>query len=186
MRGYHGLRRRPPRCSTRTAGSTPATSARSTQTGYLSITDRKKDLIKTSGGKYVAPQHVEGMLKLETAAHQPAVLIGNNRRFCAALISLAEEEILAWARTEGLEGKPYDELVRDPQVESLVRPHVEHVNSGLARHEKIKRWAILPSELKIESGELTPSLKVRRKVVEQHYRALLEELFAEKPEDLRE
>ena len=186
MRGYHGL-------PDETAEALDADGWLHTgdigalgEGGRLSITDRKKDLIKTSGGKYVAPQHVEGRLKLETSLISHALLIGNNRRFCAALISLAEEEILAWARTQGLEGKPYDELVRDPRVETLVRPHVDNVNAGLARHETIKRWAILPSELKIESGELTPSLKVRRKVVEQHYRAILEELFAEKPEDLRE
>jgi long-chain acyl-CoA synthetase len=186
MRGYHGL-------PDETAEALDADGWLHTgdigalgEGGRLSITDRKKDLIKTSGGKYVAPQHVEGRLKLETSLISHALLVGNNRRFCAALISLAEEEILAWARTQGLEGKPYDELVRDPRVETLVRPHVDNVNAGLARHETIKRWAILPSELKIESGELTPSLKVRRKVVEQHYRAILEELFAEKPEDLRE
>jgi long-chain acyl-CoA synthetase len=185
MRGYHGL-------PAETAEALDADGWLHTgdigtlgEDGHLSITDRKKDLIKTSGGKYVAPQHVEGMLKLETPLISHALLVGNNRRYCAALISLSEEEILAWARAKGIEGKHYEELLLDPQVESLVRPHVDRVNSGLARHETIKRWAILPSELKIESGELTPSLKVRRKVVEQHYKALLEELFAEKPEDAR-
>ncbi len=183
MRGYHGL-------PEETAEALDAEGWLHTgdiglldEAGRLSITDRKKDLIKTSGGKYVAPQHVEGMLKLETPLISHALLVGNNRRFCAALISLAEEEILAWARMEGMEGKPYDELVRDPRVETLMRPHVDNVNAGLARHETIKRWAILPAELKIESGELTASLKVRRKVVEQHYKVLLEELFAERQED---
>jgi long-chain acyl-CoA synthetase len=183
MRGYHGLPQE-------TAEALDADGWLHTgdigvvgEGGRLAITDRKKDLIKTSGGKYVAPQHVEGMLKLETPLISHALLVGNNRRFCAALISLSEEEILVWARTEGLEGRPYDELVRDPRVEVLVRPHVERVNEGLARHETIKRWAILPSELKIETGELTPSLKVRRKIVEQHYRALLDELFAEKQDE---
>jgi len=183
MRGYHGL-------PDETAEALDADGWLHTgdigvldEAGRLSITDRKKDLIKTSGGKYVAPQHVEGMLKLETPLISHALLVGNNRRYCAALICVSEEEILAWARTEGLEGRPYDELVRDPRVEVLVRPHVDNVNAGLARHETIKRWAILPSELKIESGELTPSLKVRRRVVELHYRALVEELFAEKLEE---
>jgi len=183
MRGYHGLPKE-------TAEALDAEGWLHTgdigvldEAGCLAITDRKKDLIKTSGGKYVAPQAVESKLKLETPLISHALLVGNNRRFCAALLSLSEEEILLWARAAGLEGKPYSELVNDPRVTDLVRPHVENVNAGLARHETIKRWAILPSELKIETGELTPSLKVRRKTVEQHYRAVLEELFAEKQED---
>jgi long-chain acyl-CoA synthetase len=147
--------------------------------GHLAITDRKKDLIKTSGGKYVAPQVVEGRLKLETPLIAHALLHGNNRRFCTALISLSEEEVLSWARAEGLAGKPYDELVKDQRVLDLVQPHIDHVNARLARHETIKRFAILPSELKIETGELTPSLKVRRKVVEKRYRDLIEQLYAE-------
>ncbi len=147
--------------------------------GHLTITDRKKDLIKTSGGKYVAPQVVEGRLKLETSLISHVILHGDNRRFCTALISLSEEEILTWARAEGLAGKSYEELTKDSRVMELVRPHVDNVNGQLARHETIKRFAILPSELKIENGELTPSLKVRRKVVEQRYRALLDELYAE-------
>jgi long-chain acyl-CoA synthetase len=149
--------------------------------GHLSITDRKKDLIKTSGGKYVAPQVVEGRLKLETPLISHVILHGDNRRFCTALISLAEDEIVSWARAEGLAGKSYEELTKDARVVAMVRPHVDSVNGQLARHETIKRFAILPSELKIESGELTPSLKVRRKVVEQHYRDLLEALYAEPP-----
>lgn len=149
--------------------------------GHLTITDRKKDLFKTSGGKYVAPQAVEGRLKLETPLISHVILHGDNRRFCTALISLAEEEILSWARAEGLAGKSYEELTKDARVVEMVRPHVDSVNGQLARHETIKRFAILPSELKIETGELTPSLKVRRRVVEQHYRALLDELYAEPP-----
>lgn len=151
--------------------------------GHLSITDRKKDLIKTSGGKYVAPQVVEGRLKVETSLISHVILHGDNRRFCTALISLAEEEVLSWARTEGLTGRPYEELLKDSRVMELVRPHVDRVNSHLARHETIKRFAILPTELKIETGELTPSLKVRRKVVEQHYRELIDGLYVEAPEE---
>lgn len=149
--------------------------------GHLEITDRKKDLIKTSGGKYVAPQVVEGRLKLETPLISYAILHGNNRSFCTALVSVAEEEILSWAKAAGLAGKPYEELVKDERVHRLLEPHIERVNARLARHETIKRFAILPSELKIETGELTPSLKVRRKVVEQHYRELLDQLYAEPP-----
>jgi long-chain acyl-CoA synthetase len=147
--------------------------------GHLEITDRKKDLIKTSGGKYVAPQIIEGLLKVASPLISYAILHGESRNYCTALISLSEEEILTWAREAGLAGKPYEEVVSDERVHRLLEPHVERVNTRLARHETIKRFAILPSELSIESGELTPSLKVRRKTVEQHYRALIDHLYAE-------
>jgi long-chain acyl-CoA synthetase len=147
--------------------------------GHLTITDRKKDLIKTSGGKYVAPQLIEGLLKVESPLISYAILHGESRNYCTALISLSEEEVLTWAREAGLAGKPYEEVVSDERVHRLLEPHVERVNTRLARHETIKRFAILPSELSIESGELTPSLKVRRKTVEQHYRALIDHLYAE-------
>ena len=147
--------------------------------GHLVITDRKKDMIKTSGGKFVAPQHVEGLLKLETPVIGQVLLYGEGRRFCVALIALAEEELLAWARSEGVAGASYAELIRHPLVVDLVTRHVEHVNARLARYEAIRKWAILPAELKVEAGELTPSLKVRRPVVVQKYRDVLERLFAE-------
>jgi long-chain acyl-CoA synthetase len=149
--------------------------------GHLTITDRKKDLIKTSGGKFVAPQHVEGRLKLEMPLIAQVLLHGEGRRFCTALISLSEEELLAWSRAEGIQGASYAELVRDARVVELIRLHIEHVNAHLARYEAIRRWAILPAELKIETGELTPSLKVRRRVVEQRYRDVIEGLYAESP-----
>lgn len=146
--------------------------------GHLVITDRKKDLIKTSGGKFVAPQHIEGMLKLETPLIAQVLLHGEGRRFCTALVALSEDELLAWARAEGIDAA-YADLVQDPRVVEHVRLHVEHVNARLARHEAIRRWAILPAELKVETGELTPSLKVRRRVVEQKFRDVLEGLYVE-------
>jgi long-chain acyl-CoA synthetase len=152
--------------------------------GHLVITDRKKDLIKTSGGKFVAPQHVEGRLKLEMPLIAQALLHGEGRRFCTALISLSEEELLAWGRAEGLPGASYSDLLHDARVVEIIRRHVEHVNAHLARYEAIRRWALLPSELKVETGELTPSLKVRRRVVEQRYRDVLESLYAEPSPEL--
>lgn len=149
--------------------------------GHLTITDRKKDLIKTSGGKFVAPQNVEGLLKLETPVIAHVLLHGEGRRFCVALISLSEEELLAWARTEGIRDASYANLVRHEKVFDLMRRCVEHTNAGLARYEAIRRWAILPTELKVETGELTPSLKVRRRVVEQRYGDVLAGLYAEEP-----
>lgn len=152
--------------------------------GHLTITDRKKDLIKTSGGKFVAPQHVEGTLKLDMPLIAQVLLHGEGRRFCTALISLSEEELLAWSRAEGIQGASYADLVRDARVVEIIRLHVEHVNARLARYEAIRRWAILPAELRIETGELTASLKVRRRFVEQRYRDVLEGLYTEPSQDI--
>jgi long-chain acyl-CoA synthetase len=181
MRGYHGLPDETARALDPSGWLHTGDIGAFDAAGHLTITDRKKDLIKTSGGKFVAPQHVEGRLKLETPVIAQVLLHGEGRRFCAALISLSEEELLAWARAEGIRDASYADLVRDPRVVELIRRHVEHVNAHLARYEAIRRWAILPAELKIETGELTPSLKVRRRVVEQRYRDVLEGLYAEAP-----
>ena len=181
MRGYHGLPDETARALDADGWLHTGDIGALDAAGHLTITDRKKDMIKTSGGKFVAPQHVERKLKLETPLIAQALLHGEGRRFCTALISLSEEELLAWARTEGIRDASYADLVRDARVVELIRRHVEHVNANLARYEAIRRWAILPAELKVETGELTPSLKVRRRVVEQRYRDVLESLYAEAP-----
>ena len=182
MRGYHGLPDETARALDADGWLHTGDIGALDAAGHLAITDRKKDMIKTSGGKFVAPQHVERKLKLETPLIAQALLHGEGRRFCTALISLSEEELLAWARTEGIRDASYADLVRDARVVELIRRHVEHVNANLARYEAIRRWAILPAELKVETGELTPSLKVRRRVVEQRYRDVLEGLYAEAPQ----
>jgi long-chain acyl-CoA synthetase len=181
MRGYHGLPEETARAIDANGWLHTGDIGAFDTAGHLTITDRKKDLIKTSGGKFVAPQHVEGRLKLETPVIGQVLLHGEGRRFCTALICLDEESLLAWARAEGIPDAPYADLVRDARVVEFIRRHVEHVNANLARYEAIRRWAILPSELKVETGELTPSLKVRRRVVEQRYRDVLEGLYAESP-----
>jgi long-chain acyl-CoA synthetase len=150
--------------------------------GHLAITDRKRDLIKTSGGKFVSPQYVEGMLTLGMPLVAQALLHGEGRRFCTALFSLSEEALRAWARDAGTPDASFADLVRDPRVVGLIGRHVEQVNARLAVYEAVRRWAILPAELKVETGELTPSLKVRRRVVEQRYRDLLEGLYGEAPQ----
>jgi long-chain acyl-CoA synthetase len=182
MRGYHGLPAESAEALDPGGWLHTGDIGRLGTDGHLEITDRKKELIKTSGGKYVAPQLIEGLLKVESPLISYAILHGESRNYCTALISLSEEEILAWARESGLAGRPYEEVVKDERVYRLLEPHVERVNARLARHETIKRFAILPSELKIENGELTPSLKVRRKTVEQNYRALIDGLYAEAPQ----
>jgi long-chain acyl-CoA synthetase len=145
--------------------------------GFLKITDRKKDLIKTSGGKYVAPQALESRLALHCRYVGQVLVHGNNRSFCAALITLNEAEIRAWAREAGLDGISLSDLAKEPRVRELLQSAVQELNGSLPKHEAIKKFAILPTEFSVETGELTPSLKLKRRVVEQRYAPLLASFY---------
>src|SRR5262245_21829278 len=145
--------------------------------GFLRITDRKKDLIKTSGGKYIAPQKIENLLKLQPHVSQ-AVVIGDNRKYCVALTSLEAEEITRWARVQGLDASNPETLASHPAVRELIEGEVAQVNRELASYESVKYFRILPRDLSVETGELTPSLKVKRKVMAERYRREIEEMYA--------
>jgi long-chain acyl-CoA synthetase len=145
--------------------------------GFLRITDRKKDLIKTSGGKYVAPQNIENLLKTQPHLSQ-AVLIGDRRKYCTALLTLDYDEVGTWARKEGLTlAADRTQWATDSRIIALVEGEVTAVNRQLASFESIKYYRILPSDFSVESGELTPSLKVKRKVINERYRGLIEEMY---------
>ncbi|MEV3855445.1 AMP-binding protein [Streptomyces sp. NPDC050095] len=146
--------------------------------GYLRITDRKKDLIKTSGGKYIAPAEVEGQFKAVCPYVSNILVHGADRNFCTALISLDEPAILEWAKENGLEGKSYADVVAAPATVQLVEGYVQELNQGLQRWQTIKKFKLLPRDLDIEHGELTPSLKLKRPVVERTYKELLDEMYA--------
>ena len=149
--------------------------------GYLRITDRKKDLIKTAGGKYVAPQRLEGFLKANRFISQVHIH-GDQRKFVVALLTLNMGDVEHYAKDNGITYKDRQSLIENPKVKELIRQAVASANSHLASFESIKNFAILPDDFTIESGELTPSLKVKRKVVDQHYRDLIESLYGiEKP-----
>ena len=145
--------------------------------GFLRITDRKKDLIKTSGGKYVAPQHLEGKLKAICPFISQVVVHGDNRNFCSALIALDEESIKKWAGENGLGGKDYAQIAADDKTKALLQGFVTELNKGLASYETIKRFAILSADLTEKDGDLTPSLKLKRKVVEKKYMHLLDAFY---------
>jgi long-chain acyl-CoA synthetase len=146
--------------------------------GFLRITDRKKDLIKTSGGKYVAPQALEGKLKANCPYLSQVLVHGNNRNFCSALVTLDEEAVRKWARESGVGDRSVAEYAADPRVHALIKGYVDQVNAGLASYETVKKFAILPADLTEASGELTASLKVKRKVVEKKYQAILDGFYA--------
>ncbi|ARH91181.1 MULTISPECIES: AMP-dependent synthetase/ligase [Streptomyces] len=146
--------------------------------GYLRITDRKKDLIKTSGGKYIAPAEVEGQFKAVCPFVSNVLVHGANRNFCTALIALDEPTIMGWAKEHGLEGRTYAEVVATDQVRELIDGYVERVNEGLQRWQQIRKFRLLPRDLDIEHGEVTPSLKIKRPVVERAFKDLLEDMYA--------
>ncbi|HEY5822047.1 MAG TPA: long-chain fatty acid--CoA ligase [Propionibacteriaceae bacterium] len=144
--------------------------------GYLRITDRKKDLIKTSGGKYVAPQKVEGVLKAACPYLSQVLVHGEGRKYVTALLTLDPEAITEWAKGHNV-AKSGDELAASSEVRDLLAGYVTQANAQLERWETIKRFAVLPNELSVDGGEVTPSLKVRRSAVEKKYADLLDGLY---------
>jgi long-chain acyl-CoA synthetase len=144
--------------------------------GFLFITDRKKDLIKTSAGKYVAPQPIENRLG-ESEFIEQAVLVGNDRKYVAALIVPDFERLNQWAKEQGIEVCDRRELIEDNRVVELMKTEVNRLTEGFADYEKVKQVAILPQEFSIEGGELTPTLKVRRRWIEQKYSQIVESLY---------
>jgi long-chain acyl-CoA synthetase len=145
--------------------------------GFLRITDRKKDMFKTSGGKYVAPSEIEGRFKAVCPFVSNILVIGNGRNFCTALIALDEPLIMEWAKGNGHAGLSYAEVVALPETHRLIDGFVQKLNADLQRWQTIKKFTLLPRDLDIEHGELTPSLKVRRPVVERTYAAEIEHMY---------
>ena len=164
--------------SSRTAGSRPATSRHLDEDGYLSITDRKKDLIKTSGGKFIAPQPIENSLKVNQYVAE-AALLGDKRRFPAVLIIPSFDDLEDWARHHGVKFSSRKELVKSHQVQKLYEGIVEEVNRNLAQYEKLKKVLVVPDELSIADGTLTPSMKLRRRNLTDRYKKEIDALYSE-------
>jgi long-chain acyl-CoA synthetase len=146
--------------------------------GFVRITDRKKDLFKTSGGKYVAPSSIEGRFKAVCPLASQMVVHGNDRNFCTALITLDPDAVAEWAGRHGMGGASYEDVVTSEEMRAEIERYVAKLNEQLNRWEQIKKFVVLERDLSIESGELTPSLKVKRRVVEDHYRDRLDALYA--------
>lgn len=146
--------------------------------GFLRITDRKKDLIVTAGGKNVAPQNVEAKLKGSPYISQ-AMVYGDRRKFLSALVTLEEGAVTAWAKQKGIGPLPFADLTKNAEVYKLLEGEIAAVNRGLASYETIKKFAILDSDFTVEGGELTASLKIRRKEVVRKYQSLLDSFYTE-------
>ncbi|HEY3447189.1 MAG TPA: long-chain fatty acid--CoA ligase [Myxococcales bacterium] len=144
--------------------------------GYLRITDRKKDLIKTSGGKYVAPQELENALKCEPLVSQ-VLVHGDRRKFVSALITLNEETVRKFVAEKKLNAKDFAEMTRLPEVKARVQGAVDALNAVQPSYASIKRFAILDHDWAQETGEMTPSLKVKRKFVSDKYKRILDGFY---------
>ncbi|MFC5730730.1 MULTISPECIES: AMP-dependent synthetase/ligase [Nocardioides] len=146
--------------------------------GFLHITGRIKELFKTSGGKYIAPPAVEAKFKAICPYVSQFMVFGAERNFVSALITLDPDALAAWAAENGMEGASYTELVRSEKVKAMVGEYVDELNQQLNRWETVKKWELLDHDLTIESGELTPSLKVKRNVVEANNKDLIDGFYS--------
>jgi long-chain acyl-CoA synthetase len=146
--------------------------------GFLRITDRKKDLFKTSGGKYVAPSAIEAMFKGVCPYAGQLVIHGDGRNFVSALVSLDAEAMEGWAAEHDMAGTSYAEIVTSPAAREMVQGYIDELNARLNRWETIKKFVILPRDLSVEEGDLTPSMKLKRKVVAGKYKDELDALYS--------
>ena len=145
--------------------------------GFLHITDRKKDILVTAGGKNVAPQNLENDLKTSRYVSQ-ALVVGDAKPYVAALVTLDPVEIAAWAKEQGVDADPAA-LAADERVRALLQEVVDDANRERSRFEQVKRFVILPRDFTMEAGEITPTLKVRRRAVQEHFAADIDALYAE-------
>jgi long-chain acyl-CoA synthetase len=151
--------------------------------GLVRITDRKKDLIKTSGGKYVAPQLIEASFKAVCPYVSQIVVHGDSRNYVTALVALDPEAIEGWARHQGVVSADADEvsyevIVQHPETVAMVQRYIDELNQNLARWETVKKFTLLPRDITVEAGELTPSMKLKRKHVEQKYMDLFDAMYS--------
>ena len=177
MRGYHNLPEETAAAFTEDRWFRTGDIGELDADGYLKITDRKKDLIKTSGGKYVAPSYIEGLFKSICPYTSQALVIGQARNYCTMLITLDPDAIKAWVAGGPLEGKSYEEISAAPETLEMVEGYVKELNGRLNRWETIKKFTLLPKDLSVEGGELTPSMKVKRRAVEKSYSADIDKMY---------
>jgi long-chain acyl-CoA synthetase len=177
MRGYHNLPEETAAALTADGWFRTGDVGEVDDEGFLRITDRMKDLIKTSGGKYVAPQSIEIAFKAVCPYADEIVVYGEGHPYCVGLVALDPEAIASWARDNGLGHLSFAELAAHQQVRELIAGYIQEANSRLPRWETIKRFAVLARGLTVEDGDVTPSLKLKRRVVTAKHRDLLESLY---------
>jgi long-chain acyl-CoA synthetase len=149
--------------------------------GYYTIIDRKKELIITAGGKNISPANLENMLKAHPLIGQ-ACVIGDNRAFLTALIVLDGQAAPAWAAANGIASRPIAELAVHPEIAAEVARAIAQLNERVSRVESLRKWTILPAEWTAESEELTPTLKLKRRVIASKFAPVIEAMYATLPE----
>ncbi|WP_374969839.1 AMP-dependent synthetase/ligase [Terrabacter sp. BE26] len=177
MRGYHNNPQATAEVLTEDGWFHTGDIGRIDERGFLFVTDRKKDVFKTSGGKYIAPAEIEARFKGLCPFISQFLVHGAGHNYATALVTLDPDAVAGWAPTVGLEGRSYAEVVSSPQARALVQGYVDRLNAGLNRWETIKKFTILPEDLTVEAGDLTPSMKLRRKAVTEKHRAELEAMY---------
>jgi len=178
MRGYHGLPEATAEALDADGWLHTGDIGELDADGFLKITDRKKDMIKTSGGKFVAPQPIEVTFPVICGLASQFVVHGDGRNYVTALVTLDPDALAQWAESNGVAERDPAALARRDDVRAVVAAGVKQLNAGLNRWETIKDFRILDHDLTIEAGELTPSLKLKRRVVERRYKAVLDEMYA--------
>jgi len=152
--------------------------------GFLTITDRKKDLLKTSGGKYVAPSKVEGVVAASIPYVSQVVVVGDGRKYVSALLTMDKDNLLKWATRHGMADLDYSVVTQHPDLRKTIQRFLDSANGKLERWETVKRFAILPAELSVDDGGVTPNMKIRRKVVAEKYADVVESLYDAEPVDV--
>ena len=144
--------------------------------GYLTITDRIKDMMKTSGGKYIAPQHIETLLKEDLFMDQAAA-IGDGRKYVSALIVPSFEQLENHATKQGISFSSREELLKNSRILGFYRERIDYRTRHLGQVEKVKKFTLLPREFSQEDRELTPTQKIRRKVINEHFKDVIEAMY---------
>jgi len=178
MAGYHNLPDKTAEAFTEDGWLRTGDKGEIDADGFLTITGRIKELFKTSGGKYIAPPAIESKFKALCPYASQFMVFGAERNFVVALVTLDPDAMAGWAEENGMSGKSYTDIVRSQQVKDMVAGYVEELNAKLNRWETIKKWEILDHDLTIESGELTPSMKVKRTVVEDNNKQLIDSFYS--------
>jgi long-chain acyl-CoA synthetase len=177
MRGYHNLPEETAAAFTDDGFFRTGDIGELDADGFLRITDRKKDLVKTSGGKYIAPSHIEGTFKALCPYTSQVVVITQGRNFCTMLVTLDPDAIVGWAAGGPHAGKTYAEIANSAEAQAMVAGYVKELNTKLNRWETVKKFTILHRDLTIEDGEMTPSMKIKRRVVEANFAGEIDKMY---------
>jgi long-chain acyl-CoA synthetase len=178
MDGYHNLPDETAKALTKDGWLRTGDKGSLDSEGFLTITGRIKELFKTSGGKYIAPPAIESKFKAICPYASQFVVFGEERNYVVALVTLDPDAMTGWAEENGMSGRSYSEIVGSEQVEQMVQGYVDELNQRLNRWETIKKWELLDHDLSVESGELTPSMKVKRNVVQANNQDRIDALYA--------